>query len=152
MALGDRRRREREEESGRGSEEASAVPQFSPLDLIGIPPPGLRGRLQWLKSRLKKYSHRLLALGQRPGHADPAFKSTSRTQRPHGDALHLGSNSQVRIRKNPATPTTTTKVVSVRVPTSEVSCSTCIIKPDDTKSTPGGEGSSETKTYNRTER
>ena len=40
MVLGDGRRRRREEEKERGSEEPSAVPQFSPLDLISIPLPG----------------------------------------------------------------------------------------------------------------
>ena len=40
MVLGDGRRRRREEENERGSEEPSAVPQFSPLDLISIPLPG----------------------------------------------------------------------------------------------------------------
>jgi len=51
------------------------------------------------------------------------------------------------MRKYPATPTTTTKTVSVLVPISEVSCSTC--NPRDTRLTPSEERTAQT--YDRTE-
>jgi len=82
---------------------------------------GVRGRLEeWLKNL--KYSW-FSAFGQRLGHA-LSPEGNSRIHIPH--VLHLGSNSQVRISKYAVTPTTTTKTVSVLVPISELSCSTCI--------------------------
>lgn len=86
----------------------------------------VRGRLEeWLKNL--KYSvflpFRCRATPRACVVADPPVNSAPGTKRPH--VLHRGSNSQVRIRKYPTTATTTTKTVSVLVPISELSCSTC---------------------------
>lgn len=113
-----RRRRRRMREEAKSRLELGQLPL---LDLKYAPPLKFRRRLdEWLKEPFSC-----------PGSGNAQSVCFCRSvwylsKAPHVRVLRLESRSQLRIRKYPATPTTTTKTVSVLVPISELSCSTCV--------------------------